>query len=508
MASYTRKLFGGVAIISLLTMFISIFGYLIRIYLAKQLSVEEYGLFYGVMAFVGFFLAFKNLGMGSAISRYIPIFLSKNNLKKTKYVILSTLFIQSLFAIVLSIVLILFSSFISQHFFHTSSAQIVLIFVTLSFLFSVFHDLFASIYTGFQKPALIPLPELLKNIFILFFLWLLFSFNKTAAVPAFAYLLVSLVVPIISFVVFLRIFPGFISVKSDITFFSCIKDYFAFKKNNSLIQKIRNYGFFVFLNSQGWFFITYTDVLALTYLRTLGEVGLYNVAVPLVSLIVFLPYAINGLLLSMISEIYARKQLSLIRNEVQRIQKFSLAAIIPISMMLFAFSDVAIRMLFGEKYVAASIVLKILSIGTIFNALGAMNVEILNGIGKTATNSKILFKVAVLNLILCLFFVKQYGMVAAALATSISYLLIFVLNSNEIRKNIGPSISASILFRLIISGAVFLTVLFLFKLFDVNIWIKIISAVCSAAIIYVLTLFLLRIITKKEIKMIVDRIKR
>jgi O-antigen/teichoic acid export membrane protein len=278
------------------------------------------------------------------------------------------------------------------------------------------------------------------------------------------------------------------------------------KKTNSLIQKLRNFGFFVFFNAQGEFFIAYTDILAITFFRTLEEVGLYSAAVPIIALIMFIPFSLNSILMPTISEIWTKKRKDLISTEVQRIQKYALIAIIPIALSLFAFSDVAIRIFFGEKYVVASIILKILSIGAIINTLAVINKEILNGIGKPSVNSRIIFTAVVINLIGCLVFVPIYGMIAAALSTVFSYFVIFLLNSRQISKEIGPNISVMDSIKLFISGLLFLGTISLFKLVEMNIWLKIIIAIIVASMVYMILLFLFKSLTKKEIILMKKRV--
>ena len=50
-------------------------GYLLRLTLTRTMTVEEYGLLYAVMAFTGIFILFRDLGLNSAMIKFIPEFL-------------------------------------------------------------------------------------------------------------------------------------------------------------------------------------------------------------------------------------------------------------------------------------------------------------------------------------------------------------------------------------------------------------------------------------------------
>ena len=63
------------------TFFVSIFGiisiilaYSLRIILAKNLSLEDFGLFYAVFSFVSLFLFFEGFGTSTALVKFISQF--------------------------------------------------------------------------------------------------------------------------------------------------------------------------------------------------------------------------------------------------------------------------------------------------------------------------------------------------------------------------------------------------------------------------------------------------
>ena len=120
--SYIQKAAQGTGIILVLTLLASLFGYLIRITLASKLTPEEYGLFYAVFIFIGFLWLFKHLGLNSALTKFIPEFLIKKRYTKIKSSIVLVFIIESCLTGLIALILLLFSKFLSVHYFKSLSA--------------------------------------------------------------------------------------------------------------------------------------------------------------------------------------------------------------------------------------------------------------------------------------------------------------------------------------------------------------------------------------------------
>ena len=74
MSSYTKSAVKGATIVLIISLIAAFFGYLVRFILARNLTVEEYGLFYSVFAFLGLFGMFRTFGFDKALIKLIPEF--------------------------------------------------------------------------------------------------------------------------------------------------------------------------------------------------------------------------------------------------------------------------------------------------------------------------------------------------------------------------------------------------------------------------------------------------
>ena len=100
-------------------------GYLLRLIFAKNLSVEDFGLFYSVMAFVNFFIIFRDFGLSECLMTYLPKYKVENRPDKIKGSILFVLSFQFIIAVIIASFLIFMSGFLSVNFFKTKKAIII-----------------------------------------------------------------------------------------------------------------------------------------------------------------------------------------------------------------------------------------------------------------------------------------------------------------------------------------------------------------------------------------------
>ena len=77
MPSYTKSAVKGATVVLIISLVAAFLGYIVRFMLARNLTVEEFGLFYAVFAFLGLIGIFKSLGFDKALVKFIPEFIHK-----------------------------------------------------------------------------------------------------------------------------------------------------------------------------------------------------------------------------------------------------------------------------------------------------------------------------------------------------------------------------------------------------------------------------------------------
>ena len=286
MATYTKKIIFGSAIVLSMDFFGSVIAYLTRMVLARNLTPAEYGLFYAVFTFVLFLLFFRDLGLNQALVKYISEFKTKNKYNKIKTTILSVLNIELLCSSILIILLFILSKYLSENYFKNTSAYMILNILLVYIFFSVLFRALKYIFQGFQKIKLYASSEFLKNLIVLLLILVFFKLKFSIFSPTLAY---ALVCPILFFLFLpfaLKTFP-----------------FFKYKIENfkPITKKILSFGIPVFITAVSGKVFGYIDTLMLTGMRSLTEVGVYNVILPSALLFLFFGSSVASVVFPMTS---------------------------------------------------------------------------------------------------------------------------------------------------------------------------------------------------------------
>jgi O-antigen/teichoic acid export membrane protein len=166
-----------------------------------------------------------------------------------------------------------------------------------------------------------------------------------------------------------------------------------------------------------------TDVLGVGAFDTAGQVSLYGAADRIGSLIAMPFFALNIVFTPMISEMYARREMRQLERMFALVTRWSFAVSWPICLCCVIYSA-PILGIFGKGYVAGSTALVILAAGSIINAgTGPVNsILIMTGQLRVLWFNTSLRLVA--NVALVLLLIPRYGILGAALASSLTVALL------------------------------------------------------------------------------------
>jgi O-antigen/teichoic acid export membrane protein len=492
--SYTKVAFRGVFIILCISLLAAFLGYLVRVILAKNLSMEEFGLFYAVFAFLGLIGVFKSLGFDKALARFIPEFVHKKEDNFIKSSIIYVAAIQFVTNSVIIVAVYLLSDFLAVNYFQSAQASIVLILMAIAFFLDSFSQVLKFVFQGFKKMSYFSGIDLIRMVLIIAIVLIGFRLNYGLLSPISAYIIAPVILLVIfSWILVKKVFPKFF--KSE------------FSVNRKLIRRISKYSIFVLATSVGGVILYYTDVLTLTYFTDLKIVALYSVALPTAKVLMYFPRAIGGILLPLTTELWVKKKLEILKAGVESLYKYSVILIVPLVFMMFSFTEILINVLYGNAYIPASNTMKILVIGMIFGILYGVNINFFAGIGKPQITSKIVYIAAIFNLITNLVLIPIIGIIGAAIATTLSYFIMMLIGLIEIRKFITISFPMKIWAKTILAGLIFTFVIWLLKgIFVFNVWLETAIVLAISGIVYIVLLFLLKIVNVAELKDLYKRI--
>ena len=491
MTNYLKKVVKGAGIVFFLTVLSSFFGYLLRLVLVRELTPADYGLFYAVFTLVGFLWLFKHFGLNSALTKFVAEFMVKKQYSKIKSSIVSVFILELCYAGIISLVLIILSKFLAISYFKSISAQQVLIVLVAYFFISIITDILVHVFLGFQRSEYYALYFTLQNFVVLAFVFL-FTPKFGVLSPALGYLLSSIVLSTIFSILFLKIFPFF---------------KYKFKWSTPLVKRLMVFGVSVVLAMIGGKIIGYTDTLLLTYFRTLDEVGIYNAVLPTSLLLTIFGNSLAIVLFPMASELWTKRMKKELAYGINLVNKYAFVFIVPIGLTLLSFPDIVLRVLFGHYYTQGSFAMQILVIGALFYAVASINTNILSGIGKPKHVAKILLTSAMLNIIANLTLIPFFGIIGAAFATSISYLTMLLLSSYWLSKFVRAKPLWFPWLKTFFCGGIFVgTIYFLKRILEFNLWLEMCIVISISLIIYVLLLFLFKLVNLKELNDLIKNV--
>jgi len=215
MTTYTKKAFFGFAWITVGTIVMSIFGYLLRVMIARNLSVAMYGLVYAVPAMFGIVGVFTHLGIPDAITKYIAGFSVKNEQKRMKEVLVQSARILYTAAFFVAILGYIFAEFLGQHYFHDPLAPLLIRIYAIAMLLQPVNFLAKGFLAGSQHMEFVSIFESIRSLSQFFFTWLLLGLGAVGVMLAFP--ITQVVIHIVFAAVFLRFFPNFFKINGPLS---------------------------------------------------------------------------------------------------------------------------------------------------------------------------------------------------------------------------------------------------------------------------------------------------
>jgi O-antigen/teichoic acid export membrane protein len=491
---HTNKIIKGSAIVILTNFTLMGLGYLTRLFLARNFSVEEFGLMYGVIAFINFFQLFYYLGLNNAIVKFVAEFKTKNKKYKIRQTLFTSMISQFALTLPISICIILFRKELSIYFFKSELASLMIIIGSIYLLLSPL-GLIKEYFRGLQNMKLYSLFDIVQN-----------SFTLIISILAYYFLNTKLKVNglILSFALYyLVLFGIYISYLLKEKILS-IKLF-----NLNLSKKMLKFGIPLVLSAVLSMFFGKIDVMLITFFKGLTEVGYYNVSIPTIGGIFGILGACGLVFFPVVSELLAKNKKKQLIVTTDRIIKYILIVGFPIMFFIIGNSKEIISILFGNKYKEAFLAMIFYSPMIILAPLNKIFAPILMSLNKTKVLAKNSMIVIFIDFIGNVLLIMPYGLVGVVSSSVIAYLILVVLNATHVKKHIKIKFPFENLSSIMFSSSLFLILsLFIKGYLNLSpIFLLLISGLMSFCI-YIVLLFLLKLISLDELTDIASSFKK
>ncbi len=421
-----QKLIKGTGIVIIGSLISSLFIFLTRILIANYWTENEYGIFSLSFAIVSIFTVISSLGLIQGVTRNIAYNRYKNDKKKVSAIILISFFLSAVMSIFTGLILFLSSEFIAVNIFHEHLLVFPLKISSVIVPILTLTNIVVSIFRGFgQIKPLVYFSQIAYNSLFFIFLLLSIAFSSSFLNIFYVNILSSFII-LISLIVYTIRKIRYVAGKLNFFILYSLKSIKTSIVKDLMFFSLPLLGTAILSMIVGW-----TDTLMLGAIKGSIDVGLYNIASPTARFISFPLTAVIVTYMPVISGLYAKGKLNVIKRNFKILTKWICLSTFPLFVFLFIFSEVIIEVLFGPAYVPSAIALRILSMGLIINNLVGPCGVTLVAMGKPRFIMFSTLATASLNIILNIFLIPSFSIAGAAVATGVS---VVSINSIKIWK--------------------------------------------------------------------------
>lgn len=185
-----------------------------------------------------------------------------------------------------------------------------------------------------------------------------------------------------------------------------------------------------------------TDILMLGVFLEASDVGIYRVALQGAMLVATIFMSISTVLSPHIARLHATNDTSRLQRMVTASARSTLLITLPVGLAFIFFGDTLIRWAFGDTYVNAHAALAILTLGQLVSAAMGPVAYVLHMTGHERDAAWSIGAATITNVILNLALIPAYGLVGAAVATTISVVIQNMLLWLKVRAHVNIDASA------------------------------------------------------------------
>ena len=411
-----KKVAEGAGIVFLGLIFGKGMAYVYRLVVARYLGPAEYGLLSLGIAILSMLAVFCVMGLPSGVLRHIPFYKGREEIGKVKGVLSFSIKVTVFTGILAAILLFIFSDWIALNVFHNPNLADILRVFSVATPFFALSKIFLAGIGGFQTMKYKTYSEdIIPKIVLVVLTFFLIYLGYGLFGASIAYVLAIISTFLASFYFLNKLFPFFNKIKSI-----------------SIRKELLAFSFPLLLATILVTFIGHLDTLMLGYFKTAEQVGIYNAAFPTAMMITLVLGSFAMIFTSVSSELYSKNKMTEISKLYNTVTRWIYAFSLPLFLLVVIFSVPVMRILFGNEYINGATPLAILAFGYLFVSVVGPTFQLLRTLGKTKIILLNNLGVVFLDFALNYFLIPPYGITGAAVATTISLIVLNLVSLFEV----------------------------------------------------------------------------
>ena len=471
-------------------------GYIIKIVISGEISVSELGILYWIISLITLLSSFNDFGMTESMNYFIPQYLQKKDYSKVKTIIFYAFFTQVLTWIIIALFLFFGAEYIAVNYFKSEIAESILKIFCLYFLWINVFQVFNNFFNVVQNTFYSKMTEFSRMLFIMISILLLVYYDIWN-ITNFA----------IAWIVWLYFWIIFVLYFFYTKYY---KKYLAWTKycfSKKFFKKIFNYAIVVFVAAQAATILSQMDMQMIIYFLWTTDAGYYSAYLSIITIPFMIIWPIFWLLFPIFSQLHAAWEHKKIKLVKQVMQKNFIAVALAFNILFFVFAEVIAYILFWEKYIESGNILKYSILFLTFNFLLQINFNILAWIWRVKERLKIISIALVFNFILNIILIKYMWVYGAALATSLWWILIWLLSEVSLWKKYFSHFD----YKFLVKNIIFLWILWIisyYYIIPIFEWVSRWNSFWILSFIWIMWFGICILINQKEFKGFIFEIKR
>jgi O-antigen/teichoic acid export membrane protein len=386
---------------------IALIGFFMVPFFVRTLGKDQYG----IWILVGSIFAYRNalnMGLNSALNRYIPMFLAKNNIKGIQAVINTSMLYLCFTSAILAVIILIVYKYIDVWFNiapdFIEPSKIAILIVGFCFVVIMPLQMYSGVLSGLQRYDIVSLATIIPVIIRTVVLILVLSKCNGLLTMGLAFGICEILMRA-SQVLFALILLPHINISTK-----CIEF--------SLLKQMLHYGANTLLYTLGAAIVTKSsDIIIGIFLNT-DDITKYYVTLAGILMLEMFVVALAAAIKPAVSDLDARDDESRIRQIAFCTQKYILILLVPSSFFFLLMGGDFLRVWVGADFAELHIILILLSIGHFLRLAQYSNFLVLVGKGEHRVFGIFAGVMAVCTIILAIIFVKIFDLRLTGIALS------------------------------------------------------------------------------------------
>lgn len=456
----------------------TILGLIALAMMAHYLGITGFGEYTTIINYVSFFAIIADFGLTLITVQLI----SQPQADENK--ILNNLFGLRLISIS---ALLLLAPLIAIFLPYSTAVKTGILIAILSFLFPALNQILIGLFQKKLRMDKAVIAETLSRLFLVAGIYLSFKLNWG--------LNGVLWVTVVSAGI------NFLSAYVLATKFTLIKPAFDWRFYKTVILKSWPLALTIVLN----LLYLKTDTLILSLVKSADDVGLYGAAYRIIEVLTTLPFMFAGIILPILTLSWFEQKKDYFALVLQK--SFDLMAIfsIPIVVGVLVLAKPIIVLVAGPDFIVSSLILKILIFAVVAIFLGCMFAHAVIAIEKQKKMIGFYLFVSLSSIILYLLVIPKFSYLGAAAITIYSEALIALFSAYIVWKYTKFIPKFKIATKTIIASLIMGLALKLIPEYLYYSWLGLIISSLAAAIIYFISLYLIKGITQTDLKVLLNK---